>query len=176
MEKLILDTDLVQNVEAEIERVLPEIIRFRHERHKNPELTWQEHATAQAVAKALSDKLGIVPMEGVGRLGVVGLIEGDLPGPTIALRADMDALPIQETSGKSYSSCRSGVMHACGHDGHMANLLGSAMVLQKLKHRLAGITCRASLLASWCYVSGNRRLHYPYSWYRLSCCDTSSRH
>jgi amidohydrolase len=125
-------------VEREIAAVLPEVIAFRHERHQHPELTWQEHDTAAAVEARLCQIEGVRVTGGIARLGVVGLIEGGEPGPTVALRADMDALPIRETSGCSYASKQPGVMHACGHDGHMANLVGSALVLSRLRKHLKG--------------------------------------
>jgi amidohydrolase len=133
-----LDSHLKALVDQEVGKVLPEVIKFRHERHQHPELTWQEIDTAKAVAQALRQHANLEPTEGVGRHGVVAIIEGAHPGPTIGLRADMDALPVREATGKAYASCKDGVMHACGHDGHMANLLGSAMVLSRLRDRLHG--------------------------------------
>jgi amidohydrolase len=129
---------LKQKVDDEISRILPEVIAFRHERHLSPELTWQEHETAQAIEQKLRDRLDLKPQVGVGRLGLVAIIEGDKPGPTIALRADMDALPVTEMTGCAYASKTPGVMHACGHDGHMANLFGAALVLKELKAHLHG--------------------------------------
>lgn len=125
-------------VDAEIGKVLPEVVRFRHERHAHPELTWREVETAKAIAAKLKTLPGLTVQEGVGRLGIVAILEGDAPGPTVALRADMDALPVKEDSGRPYASCNPGVMHACGHDGHMANLLGAAMVLTKMRSRIKG--------------------------------------
>lgn len=133
-----LDSHIMSLVEQEIAHVLPQVVAFRHERHSRPELTWKEVETSKAVAQAIRDLVGVTPQEGVGRLGVVAVIEGASPGPTIGLRADMDALPVREATGKAYASCHEGVMHACGHDGHMANLLGSAMVLSRLRHKLRG--------------------------------------
>src|SRR4051794_7953644 len=108
MQKIAIAPHLVAKVEEEITRILPTMIAFRQERHRFPELTWQEHATAAAVAKYLREELHLEVQEGVGRLGVVAMIQGEQPGPTLALRADMDALPIQENSGKSYASCHPG--------------------------------------------------------------------
>jgi len=136
--KLNVSADLRQLVEREINQVLPEVIAFRHDRHRHPELTWKEQATAAAVAAKLRQIPGLTVTEGVGRLGVVATLIGEEKGPTVGLRADMDALPVREVTGKSYASCHEGVMHACGHDGHMANLLGSAMVLAKLRAKLRG--------------------------------------
>jgi len=134
----VISPALKTEVDRHIEKVLPGVIAFRYERHKHPELTWKEVDTAKAVAAALRTIDGIAITEGVGKLGVVGMIEGKHPGPTIALRADMDALPVTETTGKSYQSCHKGVMHACGHDGHMANLYGAAKVLVAMRDQLHG--------------------------------------
>jgi amidohydrolase len=133
-----INADLRALVAQEIDQVLPEVVAFRHERHRHPELTWQEQATAKAVAQRLRQIPGLQVTEGVGRLGVVAVLKGERSGPTVGLRADMDALPVREATGKVYASCNDGVMHACGHDGHMANLLGSALVLAKLQQHLRG--------------------------------------
>jgi amidohydrolase len=130
--------DLRQAVDQEIDAALPAVRAFRHERHQTPELTWKETATAEAVATALDKIPGLKVQRGVAKLGVVATLKGDAGGPTVALRADMDALPIEERTGVAYCSKHAGVMHACGHDGHMANLLGSAIVLSRLKSRLRG--------------------------------------
>lgn len=130
--------DLRHAVDREIAAVLPDVVAFRHARHAHPELTWQEHATADAVEASLRQIEGVQDIGRVAGLGVVALIEGDAPGPTVALRADMDALPIRERTGCHYESKCDGVMHACGHDGHMANLVGSAMVLARLRKHLRG--------------------------------------
>jgi amidohydrolase len=113
------------------------VVAFRHECHRHPELSWQEYQTAERIARELKN-LGLEPKTGVGRLGVTALIDGEHPGPTIALRADMDALPVQEITDQAYKSQVKGVMHACGHDGHMANLLGAAMVLKEMRSKLHG--------------------------------------
>ncbi|MDW8443195.1 MAG: M20 aminoacylase family protein [Acetobacteraceae bacterium] len=103
-----------------------ELIAIRRDIHAHPELGMTEERTSALVARYLRD-LGIRVTEGVGRFGVVGTIEGRRPGNrAIGLRADMDALPIQEATGKPWASTRPGVMHACGHDGHTAMLLGAA--------------------------------------------------
>lgn len=135
---LTLNPALQAEVRSAILKVLPEVIRFRHERHAAPELTWKEVETAKAVALRLSAIPGLKVQEGVGRLGIVAVLDSGKPGPTVALRADMDALPVRETTGCSYASKHDGVMHACGHDGHMANLFGSALVLSSMKDKLRG--------------------------------------
>ena len=121
-----------------IKDVLPEVTSLRHTFHQFPELTWGEEQTAHRIALQLKQIPGIQVEAGVAKYGVVGLLEGAEDGPTIALRADMDALPISETTNLAYSSQSHGVMHACGHDGHMAALLGAAKVLSKLRSRLKG--------------------------------------
>ncbi|WP_438350562.1 M20 metallopeptidase family protein [Paenibacillus sp. FA6] len=115
-------------------RLAPELIAFRRTLHRFPELSLQESETAAKVAQQL-EQLGIPYRMGVGGHGIVAELQGECPGPVIALRADMDALPIQEETDLSYSSTRPGIMHACGHDAHTAILVGAAKLLvdQKLK-------------------------------------------
>ena len=115
----------------------PETVRLRRALHRRPELAFQEHETAALVAETLRG-LGIEPITGVARTGVVAHIEGGRPGPTVALRADIDALPITEATGLDFASETDGVMHACGHDAHTAMLLGAAGVLHELRGELAG--------------------------------------
>jgi amidohydrolase len=109
----------------EIEEWLREV---RRDFHKHPELRFQETRTAAKVANHLDD-FGLEVLTGIGGTGVVGLLQTSSPGKTFAIRADMDALPIQEETGADYSSCNPGCMHACGHDAHMAMALGAARVL-----------------------------------------------
>lgn len=110
---------------------------LRRDFHKHPELGYQEIRTGGIVAKEL-EALGIEVTKGVGKTGVVGLLEGSKPGPTILLRFDMDALPIAEETGAEYASTNSGVMHACGHDGHTAIGLTVAKILHAHREELAG--------------------------------------
>ena len=115
------------NIRTEIKKIENMIIDWRRDFHQYPELSFKEHRTGDVIANELRS-MGLEPKINVGKTGVTADLEfGD--GPTIGLRADMDALPIQETSGLSFSSKNDGVMHACGHDGHMAMLLGAAKVL-----------------------------------------------
>ena len=124
------------NLRSEVERIGNEIIARRRDFHRFPELSFEEYRTAEVIAKHLTD-FGIDHQTQVGKTGVVGEINfGE--GPTIALRADMDALPIQEIGDLEFKSCNDGVMHACGHDGHMAMLLGTAKVLSQRKNNLRG--------------------------------------
>ncbi|MDQ3363263.1 MAG: M20/M25/M40 family metallo-hydrolase, partial [Actinomycetota bacterium] len=97
--------------------------------HQRPELSFREHDTSRWVGERLRE-LGVDVTEGVGGNGVVGRIKGAHPGPTVAFRADMDALPIQDEKEVSYRSGVPEVMHACGHDGHTTMLLGLAEILQ----------------------------------------------
>lgn len=116
----------------------PEAVGIRRQLHMHPELGEQEHETMALVCRYL-DGLGIPYQAGVADTGVVGLIQGGHPGPTVGLRADMDALPIQEeNTAAPYCSQVPGAMHACGHDAHTAILLGTAKVLAAVKDRLHG--------------------------------------
>ena len=133
------DTNFHQDaVAAIVERILPGIVETRHHLHQNPELSGQEQATSAFVAERLRT-LGLDDVQtGVAGHGVTAVLRGQKDGPMLALRADMDALPIQETGGLDYASCRAGVMHACGHDGHTATLLGTAQALSELREYLPG--------------------------------------
>jgi amidohydrolase len=110
------------------QKMADELVRLRRDIHQHPELGFQEFRTASLVADTLRE-IGIEPRTGVGRTGVVAEIGTD-DGPTIAIRADMDALPIQEIPDSPYKSQNAGVMHACGHDSHTAMLLGAAHLLR----------------------------------------------
>jgi len=114
-----------------------EIVAIRRTIHANPELGFEEHRTAALVADHLK-RLDIPHRTGVGRTGVVGVVEGGRPGPTLAIRADMDCLPVEEATGLPFASKVPGRMHACGHDAHTAILLGVAAVLSDLRADLAG--------------------------------------
>ena len=115
----------------------PGLIAIRRDIHAHPELGFQEHRTAGVVAAELT-RLGVEHVTGIGGTGVVGLIQGGRPGPVLAIRADMDALPIAEETGLDFASTNPGLMHACGHDIHTTTLLGVAGVLKELAPQLAG--------------------------------------
>lgn len=115
----------------------PALIATRRDIHAHPELAFEEVRTAGIVAAELA-RLGIQHRTGVGRTGVLGVIEGGRPGPTLAIRADMDALPMTEETGLPYASTVAGKMHSCGHDIHTTTLLGVAAVLKDLAPQLAG--------------------------------------
>ncbi|MCK9254875.1 MAG: amidohydrolase [Bacteroidales bacterium] len=114
-----------------------EIVEIRRYLHQNPELSFKEFETAKFI-KNILHKYNIEFDESFGENAVIGIIKGDLPGNNIALRADIDALPIQELNNCEFKSKIKGVMHACGHDAHTASLLGTAMILQKLKKYIKG--------------------------------------
>jgi amidohydrolase len=123
----------------------PQVVAWRRWFHQNPELSNREAQTGERVAAILRE-MGLEPRTGIARTGVVAVIEGGKPGPLVAIRADMDALPVTEETGLPFAStARSeyngqevGVMHACGHDAHMAMALGAAQVLNAVKDDLAG--------------------------------------
>lgn len=121
----------------EAEGLFDEMVRVRRDLHRHPELGFQETRTAALVAQTLTD-LGLEVQSGVGQTGVVALLEGARPGPTVLLRFDMDALPIQEESAHDYVSINPGIMHACGHDGHVAMGLGLARIFVQHQARMAG--------------------------------------
>ncbi len=124
-------------VPHEIEAGLPEMTAWRRAFHRQPELAYEEHRTAATVAELLRS-FGVDEIAtGIGRTGVVGIIRGSGDGPRVALRADMDALPIAETGTPAWRSEVAGKMHACGHDGHMTMLLGAARYLAATR-RFAG--------------------------------------
>jgi amidohydrolase len=110
----------------------------RRDFHRNPELGFQEFRTAEIVARELSE-LGFVVTTGIGKTGVVALLEGIQPGPVLLLRFDMDALPIQEENQTEYVSCNQGVMHACGHDAHTSVGLSIAKLLHRHRDELHGV-------------------------------------
>jgi amidohydrolase len=117
--------------------ILSEVICLRRTIHKEPELGFKEFKTSALVAKYL-ENLGLKVSKGIAGTGVTGLLEGNFPGKTIAIRADMDALPISEQSNLPFASSNPGVMHACGHDVHTSILLGTANMLSKLKKQIKG--------------------------------------
>lgn len=120
-----------------IRDVHDEVIRWRRHIHANPDLSLQEKPTADFIARELANLPELTisrPLEN----SVVAVLQGEKPGPMWALRADIDALPLQEESGEAFSSTKPGVMHACGHDAHTAMLMGAAKVLCHLRSQLCG--------------------------------------
>ncbi len=134
-----------ETIEAATSSVEQQVINWRRDIHQHPELGNEEYRTAKLVAKHLKS-LGMDVQTGVAKTGVVGILRGGKSGPVVALRADMDALPIEEATGLSFASKAKGkyagetvsVMHACGHDAHTAILMGAASVLAGMQDDLAG--------------------------------------
>ena len=126
---------VVRSIDA---KVLEEARRLREEIHRNPELSRCEHQTAKLVADTLRRYKFDEVKTGLAGTGVLGLLKGHKRGSTVALRAEMDALPVQEKTGLPYASQIPGRMHACGHDGHVAILLGAARVLSGMRDRFTG--------------------------------------
>ena len=126
-------TDFLQ----EAQTLASTLTEWRRDLHRHPELGFEEVRTSKIVARHLSS-LEMEVTTGVGKTGVVGILEGNAPGPTVMLRFDMDALPIQEENDTEYASQTTGVMHACGHDGHAAIGMGVAAVLARHQHDMAG--------------------------------------
>src|SRR5690625_2765694 len=127
----------IEQLYAELEDLFPTLVDIRRDLHMHPELGFQEVRTPKMIAEYLQD-LGIDVRTEVGGRGVVGTLKGGKAGKRIALRADFDALPIHDETDVPYRSTIDGKMHACGHDGHTAALLGVATVLAKHRDELAG--------------------------------------
>ena len=138
-------SDLKRDLDNQLEPLMDKVIEWRHDIHQNPELGNREFRTAKKVADHLSS-LDIEVETGIAYTGVVGLLKGGLPGPTVALRADMDALPVVEKTGLPYASKVTttylgnevGVMHACGHDAHVSILMGVAEFFAKNRSKVKG--------------------------------------
>ncbi len=128
----------MEKLDQYIESILPEIVDFRRYLHKHPEPAFLEVNTANAVVQRLKTIPGMEIQEQVGRTGVVALLGSEKPGDCIALRADMDCLRMEEQNSFLYASQNKGLMHACGHDGHTACLLGAALVISKIRDELNG--------------------------------------
>ncbi|MGB1287587.1 MAG: M20 metallopeptidase family protein [Aggregatilineales bacterium] len=122
---------------AEAQALRDDVVAWRRDFHMHPELAFEEVRTAGIVAETLND-LGMEVQTGVGKTGVIGILEGSEDGPTVLYRADMDALPIHEANETDYISQTPGKMHACGHDGHTAIALGVAKLFAKHRENLSG--------------------------------------
>lgn len=125
------------NVKELVQKHKEQIVGIRRELHQIPEPAYTEKKTSARVADHLKTA-GLDVQTGIAKFGVVGLLRTERPGPTLMIRADMDALPVTEQTGLSFSSTHAGAMHACGHDAHMAMVLGAALVLGKMKESLKG--------------------------------------
>lgn len=131
-------TKIIDTIRSKADEIFPDIQAIRHHIHANPELSFEEHNTSAFISEKLTE-YGIEHQAGVAGTGVIGLIKGKNPDKKcIAVRADMDALPIQEANETEYRSKNDGVMHACGHDVHSSCLLGVARILNDLKDEWEG--------------------------------------
>ncbi len=139
------NAQMEKDILKDIEKIESQVIDWRHYFHQNPELSNNEFNTAKKIATHL-EKLGMDVQTGVAITGVVGILKGDMPGKVVALRADIDALPVTERNDLPFKSevtakfldTETGVMHACGHDTHIAILMGVAEVLSKHKDKIKG--------------------------------------
>lgn len=128
----------MKEVKLLINRYRKELIQLRHDIHAYPEPAFEEFETAKKVCNTLQRIPGIEIESGIAETGVVATLGREKKGPCVALRADMDCLPITEATGAAYTSTRPGLMHACGHDGHTTCLIGAALVLGELQDNLQG--------------------------------------
>src|ERR1700712_1488182 len=139
------NTLLRNHVNLEADKIEQKVIAWRRDIHEHPELGNQEIRTAALIAKHL-ESLGMEVKTGVAHTGVTGILKGDKPGPVVALRADMDGLPVTERTAVpfaskvkvQYNGKETGVMHACGHDTHVAMLMGVAEILSGMRKQLKG--------------------------------------
>jgi amidohydrolase len=129
--------DLFGRIAPSVDRWSAELTAVRRDLHAHPELAFEEQRTAQTV-EAFLRRLGIRCRTGIAKTGIVAMLEGGKPGRTVAIRADMDALPIQEPAGLPFASTVPGKMHACGHDAHTAVTLGVAAMLAEMRDELPG--------------------------------------
>ena len=127
----------LSRIRLAIRSLQPELVEWRRRLHQQPELGFQEKQTAEFVSQKLQ-KWGIEHQTNIAKTGVVATIDSGKPGRVLAIRADMDALPIQEENEVDYRSQHDGIMHACGHDAHTAILLGAAEILAAMKAELSG--------------------------------------
>ncbi len=138
----------IEKIKELSKKYFDEVVSIRRHIHQNPELSFQEFQTSKYIYDSLV-QMGLQPKT-IANTGVTALIEGENEGRTIALRADMDALPIQEKNSHGFSSQHNGVMHACGHDVHTSSLLGVAKVLNDLKSEIKGKKVFSIVL--WCQI------------------------
>lgn len=130
-------TKLLQEIKEKLAENFSEVVSWRRYMHQHPELSFQETKTAQYIKEKLL-QFGLEVKTNIGGNGLIGVLHGTQPGKTLALRADFDGLPIQDEKEVPYRSQNPGVMHACGHDGHTAALLGTAKVLSEYKRHIKG--------------------------------------
>ncbi|UVI27854.1 M20 metallopeptidase family protein [Paenibacillus spongiae] len=129
--------DMNDEILQSLQTIYPDMVQWRRYLHRHPELSFHEQATSEWIAQKLKE-IGCDVQEGVGGYGLIATIQGTRPGPVIALRADIDALPIQDEKACDYASAVPGVMHACGHDAHTATMLGIAGYYVSRREQFAG--------------------------------------
>ncbi len=129
--------EIQRYIKNRAEEILDEINSIRRHIHMHPELSFQEYETSEFIKQTL-DKWGVFYRDGIVKTGILARIDGEKPGKSVAIRADMDALPIQEANPVEYRSVNEGVMHACGHDVHTSCLLGTIRILNGMKDRIKG--------------------------------------
>lgn len=128
---------LKEKISGLAEKYYQSIVEYRRYIHRNPELSFQEFNTANYIKSILESKgIEVVPLK--GQTSFLAAIKGNKPGKTVGVRAELDALPVNEESGLDFKSVKAGVMHACGHDIHMASLIGAAIIIDELKEYLSG--------------------------------------
>jgi amidohydrolase len=128
----------MKDIRPLIQEILPSLVQLRHELHAEPELGFEEVNTSRRVLEKLKSVPGVEIRTGVAKTGIVATLGSEKKGPCVALRAEMDALPIEEATGKPYASKVPGKMHACGHDGHTTCAVGAFLVLSKIQDELKG--------------------------------------
>ena len=131
------DATSIQNLKTQIARIAPDMVKVRRTIHQNPEIALKEFDTSALIRKLLK-QAGIPALKPFLETDVVAMVKGKKPGKNVTLRADIDALPLLEKTGLPYASKRKGTMHACGHDGHTAMLLGAALLLNRRRDQLSG--------------------------------------
>ena len=124
-------------IAALVDRLEPDLIALRRDIHRHPDLGFAEHRTADLVVAAMRS-LGVVVRSEIGGTGILADLVGDAPGPVLLVRAELDALPVSESTGREFASTSPGRMHACGHDAHIAAVVGTATVLSELRAGIAG--------------------------------------
>lgn len=132
-----MEDRIAEKIKNVSNQIFPSLVKLRRELHQYPEVAFNEFMTSDKITKELK-KLGLEVKRGIAKTGLVGVLNGKNKGKTLALRADMDALPVLEQTNFPYKSKNIGVMHACGHDVHMACLIGAAKILNRLKDELPG--------------------------------------
>lgn len=131
------DFDFISYFQGRVRAYFPEAVEVRRHLHRLPELCFQEKQTAAFVAGYLRE-CGLEVQTGMAGTGIKAILKGERQGPVVGIRADMDGLPIEEKTGLAFHSRDSGVMHACGHDGHMTNVLITAKILSEIKEKIPG--------------------------------------